>query len=196
MLKIYNETIDGQSYRVPVHTLSDGTTIVITYYGPYGRRFSDGTKLHVSLERNIKIADSRWISQLDIVEEWTKFFEVKEKNQPIPPEFGVKLPGNNQGVIVTNYLTSKQYTVLSVLCAKYGIVLVQPSVVRALQQFNEDSNKTLPGCEDMPEFDISVFNTVLTPSSYFDPKNGVRTVDLNRWWWSLISTAGINENME
>jgi len=196
VLKIYNQEIDGQTYRVPVHTLADGTTVVITYHGPYGRRFSDGTKLHISLERNIKIADSHWVSQLDIIEEWTKFFEVKEKMYPVPEDWNIPLPGNNQIVNVCPYLTPKQYTVLSALCGTYGIVMVQPKVILALQQFSEETTKTLQECEDMPEFNIDAFNTVLTPTSYTDPKNGVKTVDLKKWRFSLINTSPYDENMD
>lgn len=184
MLKIYNETISNENYRVPVHTLADGTTVVVTYHTGNARRFSDGTKLHINFERSIKIADSQWISQLDIIDDWARFFEVKEKIQEVPPDFSVVLPGENKAVIVMPYLTTKQTTVLRVLSDKYGIVMVPPSVVMAMQITHELIDESLPGLENMDEFNVDSFNNVLSPTIIVE--KGLKTIDLKRWRWGLM----------
>lgn len=189
MLKIYNETIDNQLYRVPVHTLADGTTVVITYHTGNARQFSDGTKLHINFERSIKIADSHWISQLDIIDDWAKLFELKERVQELPKHYDVILPGENKAVAVTPYLTTKQITVLRALSDKYGIVMVQPSVVMAIQIMHElvsEELTELPGLENIDEFNTDSFNNVLAPTIIVE--KGLKTIDLKRWRWSLVPT--------
>lgn len=189
MLKIYIETIDNETYRVPVHTLADGTTVVITYHTGNSRRFSDGTKLHINFERNIKIADSHWVSQLDIIDDWTKFFEVREKTQAIPNHYNVELPGENKAIAVIPYLTTKQITMLNALRDKYGIIMVQPSVITAIQIMHELIGEELPGLEKIEEFNNDAYNNVLTPTTIIE--KGLRTIDLKQWRWSVVAPVNV-----